>query len=99
MTKDFNIRDRDWDLSYSHHLAHSDILIKITDSLKLILSSPVYQVLTQYANNTNNSNLVIDLMFFWPNSVKINNHLISSDFQLSLNHASLIDISIIEEFI
>lgn len=64
MTRDFNIRDRDRDLSYSHHLAYSNILMKVTDSLKLILSFTIYQVLTQYTDNTNNSNLVIDLMFF-----------------------------------
>jgi len=42
MTGDFNIRDRDWDLSYPHHLAHSDILMEISDFFDLKISSPVY---------------------------------------------------------
>jgi len=88
MARDFNIRDRNWGTSCPHHPAHSNILIKVTDSLKLKLSSPVYQVLTQYANNTNDSNLVIDLMFLQPAS------------KYSLDHALLIfNIFISEEFI
>ena len=37
MTEDFNIRNIDWDLSYSHHSSHADILMEINDSLDLRL--------------------------------------------------------------
>ena len=51
--------------------------MKVADSLKLKLSSSVHQVLTWYANNTNDSNLVIDLMFLWLDSVKVDNFILS----------------------
>jgi len=41
MTRDFNIRNSDWDLSYPYHPIHSDILTDIADSFGLILSVPV----------------------------------------------------------
>jgi len=44
IAEDFNIKDRDWDHFYPHHLAQSNILIEIANSLELKLSSPVYQV-------------------------------------------------------
>ena len=79
---------RDWDNSCPHHLAHSNILIEVTDLLKLKLSSPVHQVLTQYADNPNDSNLVIDLIFLQQAS------------QYPLDHALLIvNIFISKEFI
>jgi len=88
MARDFNIRDRNWGILHSHHSAYGNILMEVTDSLKLKLSSLVHQVLTQYTDNTNDSNLVIDLMFLQPDS------------QYSLDYALLIvDIFISEEFI
>jgi len=54
--------------------------MEVADSLKLKLSSSVHQVLTWYANNTNDSNLVIDLMFLWLDSVKVD-YFILSDSQ------------------
>jgi len=41
----------------------TDILMEIANSFNLRLSISVNQVLTQYANNTNDSNSVIDSMF------------------------------------
>jgi len=76
---DFNIRDREWDLFYPFYLSHSNSLLEITDSLNLKLFSPVHQVSTWYANNSNNSNLVINHMFLYPNLVKIYNHYILSE--------------------
>ena len=100
MTRDFNIRDSNWDLSYPHYLAYSDILMEVADSFDLKLSSPINQVPTQYTDNSNNSNSVINLMFLWPNSVEINNHFILPEFQSLSNHAPLtVDIFISEEFI
>ena len=37
MTRDFNIRDSNWDLSYPCHLIHNNILTDITDSFELQL--------------------------------------------------------------
>ena len=45
MTGDFNIRDSVWDLNYSHHSIHRDILFDITDTFQLELSQP--GILTQ----------------------------------------------------
>jgi len=59
MTGDFNIRDNNWDLSYSHYSVHTNTLMLIADTFSLRLFTPIIQVLTQY---TNESNSVIDLM-------------------------------------
>ena len=100
LTKDFNIRDSDWDPLYSHHLAHSDILMEIADSFELGLSSSIHQFPTQYVNNANNYYSVIDLVFLWPDSVEFNNHFILPESWYLLDHTPLtIDISISEEFI
>ena len=42
MAGNFNIRDKDWNLSYLNHSSHSDILMEVADSLKLKLSFSVY---------------------------------------------------------
>jgi len=63
MTSDFNICDSDWDLFYFHHSIHADTLHEISDSLSLELSTPINPVSTQYTDNAQDSNLVINLMF------------------------------------
>ena len=74
--------------------------MEVADSFDLKLFSPVNQVPTQYTNNPNNSNLVINLMFLWSNSVEINNHFILSESQSLSNHAPLtVNIFISKEFI
>jgi len=56
--------------------------------------------MTYYANNTNDSNSVIDLMFLCPDLVVVNIHFILPKSQYLLDHASLtVDISISKEFI
>ena len=63
MTRDFNIRNSDQNLAYSYYFTHTNILIEITDSFDLRLSIPVNQALTQYTDNPNDSNSVINLIF------------------------------------
>ena len=46
MTENFNIRDNDWNPSYSHYLVHTDILTEIDNSFDLRLFIPVIQVPT-----------------------------------------------------
>jgi len=100
MTGDFNIQDSLWDLSFSYYSSISNDLLIIADSFDLELSFPTNLVLTRYSNNINDSNSVIDLMFFHSGSSKLNNHFIHPDWQLISDHASLtITIPIIEESI
>jgi len=89
MVEDFKIRDSDWDPFYPFHSTHSDSLLEITDSFDLKLSSPIQQVLTCYADNTNNTNSVIDLLFLPSNSIEIDNYHILPELQYSLDHTSL----------
>jgi len=96
MAGNFNIRNNDWDSSYPFHSTHSDTLLKIANSFDLSLFSPVQQVSTQYSNNNNNTNSVIDLFFLWLNSIEIDNHIILPELWYPSNHASL---TIAEELI
>ena len=97
MTRYFNIRDNDCDLSYPYHLIHTDTFCEIADSFNLELSLFINLAPT---HNSQDLNLVIDLMFFHENSEEFNNHQISSDLRRLSNHA-LLSVSIIieEEFI
>ena len=63
MTRNFNIRDNDWDLLYSYYSTYVNMLQEIANSLNLELSMSINQVFTQYMDNFQDSNLVIDLMF------------------------------------
>jgi len=100
MAGDFNIRDREWNPSYSFHLIHSDSLLEIADFFDLKLLCSIQQVPTWYAKNPNNTNSVINLLFLHSNLVKINNNYILPDLHHLLDHTPLtIDISIMEEFI
>jgi len=76
ITGDFNIHDSLWDSSFLHHSSISDDLIIIANSFNLNLLTPINQVPTRYSDNDNNSNSVIDLMFFQCNSTELNNHSI-----------------------
>ena len=74
--------------------------MKVANSFDLKLSTPVHQVPTWYANNLNDSNSVIDLMFLWANSIEFDNHFILLDLHSSSDYASLmVDIFIKKEFI
>ena len=99
-TRNFNIRDKDWDLSYSYHSVHTDLLMDIIDSFDLRLSTPIIHVATWYADNPNGSNSVINLMFLWANSLEIEKHSILPNICSFLDYAPItVDIIIEKKFI
>ena len=63
ITGDFNIRDSFWDSLFPNHSIHSNMLTNIADSLSLCISSATIQVPIRYADNSNNLNSVINLIF------------------------------------
>jgi len=100
MTGDFNISNSNWNPFYPYNLTYSDILMEVADSFDFKLSSPVNQGSTQYTDNSNNFNSVIDLMFLWPDSIRINNYFILPESPSLSDHTLLtVDIFISEEFI
>ena len=76
LTDDFNIHDSFWDLNYPYHSLHKDTLFNIANSFNLELSRPIEPFPTRYSDNAQNSNLVLDLIFLYPNSREMNNHCI-----------------------
>ena len=100
ITGNFNICDSDWDPVYLHHSLYTDTLCEISDSLDLKMSTPINSIPTQYADNTQDSNLVIDLMFLWPNHREFDWHQIILELCKLSDHASLVvSIAINEEHI
>ena len=63
MAGNFSIRDNIWDPSYPFHLIYNNFLFDITDSLNLKLSILIQQIPTQYLDNANNANSVVNLFF------------------------------------
>jgi len=90
MTKDFNIRDNDWDPSFPHHSQYTDELLIIADSLGLDLSSPTHQVPTRYADNNNSTNSVLNLVFIPSYNSGFNQHEILPDIRKPSDHTPLI---------
>ena len=100
MVGDFKIRDSNWNPFFPHHSIHCDLFNNIVDSMDLCLSKSTSQILTRYSDNQNDSNLVIDLMFFQPSSSELNNHMIHPKWRLSSDHVPLtVEIVIIEEHV
>ena len=98
MTGDFNIRDCLWDPSYPFYSSHKGILFKIADFFHVVLSEPTEILPTRYSNNTQNSNLVLDLVFLHPNLTEHNNYHIHLEWRLISDHTPItIDIYIYEE--
>jgi len=79
MIGDFNIRYNDWDSLYPHHSTYVNTLRKIADSFSLELSTPIDQVPTHYADNSQDMNSVLDLIFLYINTEEFNNYTILSD--------------------
>jgi len=100
MTGDFNIRDSLWDISFPHHSFISDNLLIIADSFNLVLLTPTNSCLTRYSDTAGEANLVINLMFLWYRSSKLNQYSIHPDSHLSFDHTPLtITIPITDEII
>jgi len=98
MTRDFNIRDNIWDLSFPHHSTFSDDLMTIADSFNLELLSPTHNIPTRYSDLDSGSNSVIDLMFLQSGSTELNTHSIHPDWHLSSDHTPLsVSITIAKE--
>jgi len=79
---------------------YADTLRDITDSLNLELSISIIQVSIRYANNSQESNSGIDLIFLCANREEFNKHMISPNLHGPSNHTLLfVNIIIEEEFI
>jgi len=63
MIGDFNIRNSLWDPLFPNHFVHSELLVEIANSFQLNIFSPTSQVSIRYADNQNDLNLTINLMF------------------------------------
>ena len=75
MTSDFNIGDINWDQDYFFYSVHSNLLLDVANTLNLPFFHPTHSFPTKYTDNSENSNLVIDLIFLQPNSSELNNLL------------------------
>ena len=76
ITGDFNIRDSDWDPLTYHHSMHTDDLMTIVDSLDLELSHPSNPGPTRFADNPQNSNFILDLVFLLPDNPGFGKHIL-----------------------
>ena len=66
----------------------------------ILLFSPTNPGPTRFSDTAGESNSIIDLMFLWHGSEKLDNHSILPEWRLSSDHAPLIiDIPILEETI
>jgi len=64
------------------------------------MSKPTNQVPTRYSDNQNDSNSVIDLIFFQQNSSELDNHTVHPEWRLLSDHAPLtVNIVIFEKHI
>ena len=89
MTGNFNIRDSLWDTTFPHHSSISDNLMIVADSFNLVLSSLTNPCLTGYSDIVGEANSVINLMFLWYRSSKLDQYSIYPDSHLSLDHTPL----------
>ena len=77
-----------------------DTLWEVADSFSLELSISINLVSTQYADNFQDLNSVLNLTFLWVESEEFNNYIISPDLQSLSYHAPLLVSIILEkEFI
>jgi len=84
LTGDFNIRDHIWDPNFPYYSHHRETLFEIMDSLQLEISEPYEFFPTKYSDDSQISNLVLDLVFLCPGYPEFNNHHIHHNFQLTM---------------
>jgi len=89
MTEDFNIRDNNWNPSYSYYSFYTDILWEVVDSFGLELSMSINLVLICYTDNSQKSNSILNLMFFRIGLEEFNNYIISSKLWSSSDYTPL----------
>ena len=100
ITGDFNIRNQLWDPSFPYHTSISDNLFILADLFNLDLLLPTNPIPTRYSDIVGESNSVINLIFLYNGSSKLNNYLIHPDRRFTSDYAPLtVTISIEEEFI
>ena len=97
ITEDFNIRNNDWNLLYPYHLVHMNTLQEVVDNFGLEMLTPINPIPTQYIDNSQDLNLVLDLIFLQAELVEFNKHEISPDLWSSSYHTLLLVYIIIEE--
>ena len=90
MAGDFNICDSNWDPSFPHHSTHTNDLMIIADNFDLDISTPIHPRPTRFANNPQDSNSVINLMFINPQNRGYNNHTIIEHHRFPSDHAPLL---------
>ena len=69
----------------------------MANSFSLKMSTPINLVFTRYVDNSQDLNLVLDLMFLQTELVEFNNCKILPDFQSLLDYVSLSVFIIVEE--
>ena len=89
MGRDFNIRDTEWDLSVSLHLAANQSLRDLADFCSLMHSLPVLSVSTYYLDISGHANSVIDLIFLDISCAQVT-HFIKPNLRRPSDHAPLI---------
>ena len=81
-------------------MIHADYLLEIADSFNVERFSPINLVPIKYTDNSNDSNFIIDLIFFRDYFERFNTHSILLDMRDFSDHALLIvDITIQVKFI
>jgi len=85
----FNIRDSDWDPNFCHYSIHTKDLFTITDSLGLELSLLLNPGPTRFADNTQDSNSIIDLVFLPPKNRGFGQHMLYPNICKPSDHVSL----------
>jgi len=90
MTGNFNIRDSDWDSNFHHYSIHTEDLLTIANSLGLELSLPSNPGPTRFADNSRDSNLVLDLVFLAPNNPGFGQYTLLPDLCKPSNHVPLV---------
>ena len=100
MTSDFDIRNNNWNSLFPYYSMHADCLLEIAELFNLEKISPINLVPIKYTDNSNDSNSIIDLMFFRNYFERFNTHSILLDMRGPSDHVLLIvDITIQEKFI